>query len=219
MTRPRMGMTVFAIGAGLMGFVTVLGKAWLQPAMQELGIRGYEATYGDPGMLVFLLFALGFPLGIGLCLTGGLLWSDATRTRVGGFLALAVAAALLAILVPLIFGTANSPVFFGAGGILIMVLVMLSVWYWGRYRAGLPEAARTAVDLQAGGYLWFAVAAWNLCGVGGMPSFALYPQTMLNFDSQFFAVAQMKVVMASFILGWVFTALGFRRARHSAGRD
>ncbi len=59
------------------------------------------------------------------------------------------------------------------------------------------EAARTAADLQAGGYLWFAVAAWNLCGVGGMPSFALYPQKMLSFDSQFFAVAQMKVVMVS----------------------
>ena len=68
-------------------------------------------------------------------------------------------------------------------------------------------------DLQGAGYLCFAISAWNLCGIGGMPSFALEPTRMLALGSRSFAVGQMKVVMALLVLGWFFTALGYRKAR------
>ena len=61
------------------------------------------------------------------------------------------------------------------------------------------------------GYLCFALAAWNLCGVGVIPGMALYPEKMLALEPRFFAVAQMKAVMAFFLLGWIFTVIGIRK--------
>jgi hypothetical protein len=213
----RRGMFWFGAGVALMVFVTAFGKFSLQSTLSELGIQGYRATYGDPGMLRFLLFALGFPLGAGFCLVGAMRWSEQSCRRTLGFVALTVVAAFTSVLVPVIFGTNASPAYFGTGGVLILALVAAVFWYWGRYRGRLPEAMRAAADLQACGYLWFAVAAWNLCGVGSMPSYALDPVKMIQLGSQSFAVGQMKVVMLNLVLGWAFTVLGFRRALTVAG--
>jgi hypothetical protein len=86
------------------------------------------------------------------------------------------------------------------------------MWHWGRFRLRLNDAKREAADWQGLGYLSFALAAWNLCGFGGMPGFAVYPQKMIELNAIPFAVGQLKAVMALFILGWVFTVLGLRRA-------
>jgi hypothetical protein len=207
----RKGMIVLALGVAMMAGVTALGKWSLQPAFDPLGLAAYEATYGAPGMLKLLLFALGFPFGVGLCVIGAVLMSDGA-TRLWRFVALTLAGTILAVVTPGIFGHQPSPAYFGLGGVAILVLVATTAWYWGRHRATLPEAQRPATDLKAMGYFWFAVAAWNLCGVGGMPSYALYPELMLKFDSRAFAVGQLKSVMAALILGWLFTVLGWRRA-------
>lgn len=211
-TQQRRGVFWFGAGVALMVFVTAFGKWSLQPALSELGIHAYRATYGDPGMLRFLLFALGFPLGAGFCLVGAVRWSETSCRRSLWLVALTIVAALSSVLVPVVFGTSPSPGYFGTGGVLILALVAAVFWFWGRQRGHLPEAQRVATDLQACGYLWFAVAAWNLCGVGSMPSYALDPVKMIRLDSQGFAIGQMKVVMLDLLLAWLFTVLGFRRA-------
>jgi hypothetical protein len=208
----RKGTVWFGAGIALMVFVTALGKWSLQPALSEIGIHAYREMYGDRGMLRFLLFAVGFPLGAGMCLIGAMRWSETSCRRTLSFAALAVVAAFTSVLVPVLFGTGASPVYFGTGGVLILALVAAVFWFWGRQRARLPEVLRGAADLQACGYLWFAVAAWNLCGVGSMPSYALDPLKMIRFGSQAFATGQMKVVMLNLVLGWTFSVLGFRRA-------
>ena len=43
-------------------------------------------------------------------------------------------------------------------------------------------------------------------------SFAVYPEKMIALNAIPFAVGQLKAVMALFILGWIFTVLGLRRA-------
>jgi hypothetical protein len=210
--RSRSGVLLFFVGVTMMLAIAALGRFGLQPSMQDYGLRGYQAIYGDAGMLPFLVFALGFPVGAGLCAIGAVWMSAASRGTLRWFVTLTLVAAVTSVLVPAMFGAVVSPSYFGAGGVLILLLVAATFWYWGRYRAGLPETARGAADLQACGYLWFAVAAWNLCGVGGMPGYALYPERVIRFGSQGFAAGQMKVVMLCLVLGWTFSLLGFRRA-------
>jgi hypothetical protein len=75
-----------------------------------------------------------------------------------------------------------------------------------------------ALDLQAIGYFCFALAAWNSCGFGSVPSFALFPEKMIALGTRDFAVGQLKSIMAFFVLGWLFTMLGFFKASR-AGRS
>jgi len=131
------------------------------------------------------------------------------------FIGLALFSIAIIMFIHKILGVSHSPTYFGVGGISIMVLIAISIWYWGKYRAQVAIISRRAIDLQAVGYLFFALTAWNLCGVGGAPGFALYPDKMLSLEPKFFAVAQMKVVMAFFVISWVFTVLGLREASKS----
>jgi len=211
MTAQRNGMILYLIGVAVMVGDVVYGRT-LQTEVAELGIAGMQAKYGDIGGLKLLAFAFAFPLGVGVSLLGAALFGGTAETRAGRYGGIALLVVLVPILTPGVFGTAHSPSYFGAGGVLILVLVALSIWFWGRYRLRLPAATRPAADWQGLGYLAFALAAWNLCGFGGMPSFAVYPEKMLALHAIPFAVGQLKAVMALFILGWMFTALGLRRA-------
>lgn len=207
----RIGMTLYLIGLAVMVGDVVYGKA-IQAEVAELGIVGIQAKYGDIGGLKLLAFAFGFPLGVGISLLGAALFGGTAETRAGRYGGIALLVVLVPILTPGVFGTDHSPNYFGYGGLSILVLVALSIWFWGHYRRRVSAAMRPAIDWQGLGYLAFALAAWNLCGFGGMPSFAVYPEKMIALKAIPFAVGQLKAVMALFILGWVFTAMGLRRA-------
>lgn len=212
MNRDRLALSIYLLGVALMVGITIYGKL-LQPELNARGVAGMEATYGAVGLAMVLVFAFGFPLGIGLTYTGAVMFAPARR-RAGLFALLALIGTVSALLIHLIFGTHTSAWFFGTGGVTILILVALSAWWWGQYRARLDDAALATADLQGAGYLCFAIAAWNLCGVGAMPGFALYPESVLSLNSRSFAVGQMKVVMAFLVLGWLLTALSLRRAAH-----
>lgn len=207
----RIGMVLYLVGLAVMVGDVVYGRT-IQAEVAELGIVGIQAKYGDIGGLKLLAFAFGFPFGVGISLLGAALFGGTAETRAGRFGGIALLVVLVPILTPGVFGTAHSPNYFGYGGLSILVLVALSIWFWGRYRRRVPAALRPAVDWQGLGYLAFALAAWNLCGFGGMPSFAVYPEKMIALKAVPFAVGQLKAVMALFILGWVFTAVGLRQA-------
>jgi len=176
------------------------------------------------------LYIAGTILMVLATITGRIIQEDLARLGAQGFLesgnpinakpilfvGLAILSIVIIMFIHKVLGVSHSPAYFGAGGVSIMVLIAISIWYWGKYRAQLSPVSRKAVDLQAVGYLFFALAAWNLCGVGGPPGFALYPEKMLVLEPKFFAVAQLKVVMAFFVIAWVFTALGFKAATKSA---
>lgn len=210
----RLGLTLYAIGLAVMIGDVVYGKI-IQSEVTALGIAGIQAKYGDSGGLKLLAFAFGFPLGVGVAMLGAALTGGTAKTRIGRLGGIGLLVILVPILVPAVFGSAHSPDYFGYGGITILVLVAAATWFWGRYRLRVPEALRAAIDWQGLGYLAFALAAWNLCGFGGMPSFAVYPEKMIALNAIPFAVGQLKAVMALIILGWVFTVLGLRRAARS----
>lgn len=211
MNTQRLGSIVYLVGLVIMVGDIIYGKQ-IQTEVAALGLAGIQAKYGDAGGLKLLLFAFAFPLGVGVSLLGAALFGGTAKSRAGRIGGMALLVVLVPILTPGIFGMQHSPNYFGYGGMSILVLVAVAMWFWGKYRMRLSDAMRPAADWQGLGYLAFALAAWNLCGFGGMPGFAVYPEKMIALNAIPFAVGQLKAVMALFILGWIFTVLGLRRA-------
>jgi hypothetical protein len=211
MTGRRIGLALLVLGALLMAATVLLGKMFM-PELQGPDARPLSQLQGTGFMLRMLLFGLGFPLGLGLALAGAALFGEAGARR--GLLLLAAAglAVGLTMLVPGVFGRHHSPLFFGVGGVSILVLYLGAMWHWSRWRRALEGAARGGADLLGLGYLCFAIAAWNICGSGGLPGFALYPERVLALGTVELATGQLKVVMAFLLLGWLLTLLGLRRS-------
>lgn len=211
----RLGIGIYVLGLLLMVSDVIYGKQ-IQSEVAMLGLVGMQAKYGNSGVVKLLLFAFSFPLGLGLSLIGAALLGGTANSRAGRLGAIALLLVLVPIFAPGVFSTQHSPSYFGYGGMAILVLVAASLWFWGQYRLRLAGSMRTSADLQGLGLLSFALAAWNLCGFAGMPGFAVYPEKMLALAAIPFAVGQLKAVMALFVLGWIFTALGFHQAARTA---
>lgn len=207
----RLGLVMFLAGAAIMAGDVMYGK-YIQDEVARLGMSGLEAEQGQAGLGKLLLFAFSFPLGMGLSLLGAALFGGTANSRAGRLGGVALVLVLVPMFLPEILGKRHSAGYFGWGGISIMLLVAAALWFWGNYRQRLNDAQRAAADWQGLGYLAFALAAWNLCGFGSMPSFALYPEKMIALNAIPFAVGQLKAIMALFILGWLFTMLGLRKA-------
>jgi hypothetical protein len=211
----RFGLVMFLAGAAVMAGDVVYGKL-IQDEVARLGMSGLAAEQGQAGLGKLMLFAFSFPLGMGLSLLGAALFGGTAASRAGRLGGVALVLVLVPMFLPEVIGKQHSPRYFGYGGITIMVLVAAAIWFWGNYRLRLNDAKRVAADWQGLGYLAFALAAWNLCGFGSMPSFALYPEKMIALNAIPFAVGQLKSIMALFILGWAFTAIGLWRAQRTA---
>ena len=218
MSNSRAGVLVFFAGLTLMALSAVMGKVF-QSQLNELGITGLQQAHGMTGMVPAMVFFFAFPVGLVVCLMGAVNMRRTFHGQTWLFALLVLPAVAIVVLVPNVFGRELSPTYFGAGGIAILVLSAATIYYWGSYRARQPASHHTALDLQAAGYLFFALAAWNTCGFGGAPSFALLPEKMLALDTQTFAVGQLKSVMAFFVLGWLFTVLGFFKAARTARNE
>lgn len=218
MTQTKSAALVFILGTALMSATLILGK-YFMPEIQSGQAGRFADMRHSAAMLKLLVFAFGFPLGMGLTLFGAALFGGSRGLRSVLFALIALAGPLIMFLIPGLAGTERSPAYFGIGGLSIAVLFLISTWTWGRRRAHLAEQRRTSADLQALGYLCFALAAWNICGVGGMPGFALYPEKSAALDTSFFIIVNLKIAMAFFVLGWLFTAwAGLMAARRAVLR-
>ncbi len=215
------GIWIFCAGLIFMISAVLTGNI-IQPEVGKLGMDAYLAQNGASGWLGFMLFAFGFPLGLCICATGLFAASGGKGVGLLPFGILLLTAALLPVLVPLLLGRQPIAAFFGTAGYILLLLIVVTLWLWGLHRNGLKAAERTAADFQGAGYICFAMAAWNLCGVGGMPAYALTPARMLATGSRDFATGQMKTVMLLLLLGWLLTLFGYyqaaRNRKHQATR-
>lgn len=168
-------------------------------------------------MGLFFLFAFGTPLGFVIMLVSSLWYSARRQSNLVLYTLSAVFFLSFTISIPHIFGRNISSAYFGAGGFTILFCIIVTFWYWKKYRASLTTSHKVPLDIKAMGYLCFAMAAWNICGFGGPPSFALYPEKMLQLGTHAFAVGQLKAIMAYLVMGWLLTAWGMfktYRLRH-----
>lgn len=215
-THRTAGWLLFGLGTAVLGGTVVLGKLFM-PELQGESPQTLEAIQGTAAMAKLAAFGSSFPLGLSLAIVGAGLLGGASGRRAALLGAAALALIGISRLVPRIFGTESSALYFGSGGVMLLILMLMTAHAWSQQRLLLPAAGRAAADLQALGYLCFGIATWYLCGTGGMPGFALDPERMAAVGSLWFAVANYKVALALFVLGWVFTWLGLRRAVRAAG--
>ena len=198
-TSQKIGSAIFAIGA-----VYMFGLGWLYswrmvPAANQFGSDALSGFFG-------FLWALSVPLGAFVVAIGAALTARVER-RVFWLL----------ILLLVLFtswrttGTTNNmiPALFGIGGGLITSFFLGSVWHWAMTRPILTRAAKTGSDLRMVGYIFFVVAAWDLCGIFGMANFVLRPELADKFSvpitSTINSASGVNILLA---LGWAFTYFG-----------
>lgn len=171
-TSQKIGLAIFTIGA-----IYMFGSGWLYswkvvPAINNFG---WDAM---PGLVGFL-WGLSVPLGAFIVAIGAALSAGVER-RVFWMLILL----LLLFTAWQIIGTTREmiPALFGIGGGLITAFFLGSTWHWVQIRPTLNGAAKTGSDLRMIGFIFFVIAAWNLCGIFGVGNFVLRPELAAKFS-------------------------------------
>lgn len=209
------GIILFTAGLLMMIMAVVTGNI-LQTDITTLGIHNYLSRNGTGGWALFMLFAFGFPAGLAVSVSGLLAASEHRISRILSLGVLLIFACLMPVITLKFSGTDRSADFFGMAGYILMFLIVITMWHWSVYRSRVNKGLSLGADLQGAGYTFFAMAAWNLCGVGGMPSYTLDPEYMITAGTTSFATVQMKAVMLLIILGWLLTLLGYRASIHQS---
>ncbi len=215
--RQRLAVSLFVISAlvmigtvisGLFIEVELLGKVMRQIQQNRIPIGEFPPSV----MGRVFLFAFGLPLGLVALLGSSLMLSRERPARIRLMILWGFLIFSLVILVPKIFGREIGDLYFGTGGFIILGAIIASFWFWAKYRSDLNPALKSAADFKALGYLCFGIAAWQICGFSAAPSFALFPDEMLELGVRPFAIGQAKAIMAYFVFGWVFTAIGWYKS-------
>ncbi len=200
-TSRRVGMIIFGIGVVYIFIVSGLSTWWIVPLMREIGLYGFSTAV--------MIWAVSAPLGALLLAVGGAAVAPDRRFWV------AVIATMLIVLW-LSSGPISQviPPLFGIGGSLIMLSFLGCAWNWIKLRPQLSAAARPAADLQMLGQVFFFIAAWNLCGLMGAPTFVLRPELSQQFDMSALAINVGTAVLIFLTIGWgcIFFSQRMRKA-------
>jgi hypothetical protein len=66
------------------------------------------------------------------------------------------------------------------------------------------------------GYIFFVVAAWDLCGIFGIANFVLRPDLAVKFSVPISStINAASTVMVLLVLGWGFTFFGHLKSRQA----
>ena len=213
----RPGHVLFAVGV-LVIIIAVAQGFFLDREMLANMMRQVQqiSTSGRPPRSPIMgrafLFAFGLPLGLVLLFVSGLIASREPRAKTRRSLGIGLLLVFLMIIIPRIFGWESSNAYFGIGGVIVLIGLIAVFWLWAQHRQKLSAGEQSAADWKALGYLCFGIAAWNICGFSSAPSFALFPEKMIELGIRPFAVGQLKAIMAYLALGWTFTAIGFAKS-------
>ncbi|MEW6186257.1 MAG: hypothetical protein AB1585_11015 [Thermodesulfobacteriota bacterium] len=156
----------------------------------------------------YLLWAYSFKLGVFFVGLGVLLRTSIPKRRFWLIVCGGIVYLLLAY-TPL---PGPYPLFFGMGGILITLLLVLILRRWANEHDQLKELGKTSSDYRLIGYFFFAMATYNLCPLMGVKTFGLYPEKMIRFGLQTEAASFASRIMIELVLGWFFIFLSHRRA-------
>jgi hypothetical protein len=210
-TSQKIGLVIFAIGA-----VYMFGLGWLYswrmvPAANQFGSDAYSSS------LLGFIWSLSVPLGAFIVAIGAALIAKVER-RVFWLLILL----LVLFTAWRISGTTDHmvPALFGVGGGLITLFFLGSTWQWARTRPKLTGAVKTGSDLRMVGFIFFVVAAWDLCGIFGIANFVLRPELADKFSmpisSTINSASGVNILLA---LGWAFTYFGQLVSRQAQAVD
>lgn len=209
-TSQKIGLVVFTIGGAYMLGLGWLYSWWMVPAANQIGSDAYSGLFGS-------VWALSVPLGAFIVAIGAALIARVER-RVFWLLILLVVLSIVWKMV----GTSSQmiPALFGVGGGLITLFFIGSTWLWARTRPTLSGAGKTGSDLRMVGFIFFVVAAWNLCGIFGMANYVLRPELAAKFSVPIGStIDSASYVLVLLVLGWGFTYLGQLVSHRAPGVD
>jgi hypothetical protein len=205
-TSQKIGWVVFTIGGVYMLALGWLYSWWVVPAANQVGAEAYSGLVG-------FLWALSVPLGAFIVAFGAALIAKVER-RVFWLLILLVVLFTAWRMV----GTTRQmvPALFGVGGGLITLFFLGSAWHWARIRPSLSGPEKTGSDLRMVGFVFFVVAAWDLCGIFGMANFVLRPELASKFNVPIGStINAASGVLVLLVLGWGFTYFGQLKSRQA----
>ena len=202
------GMVLIVTGLVLMILALVSFLIMGEP-VKKMGMEAYLEQGGLLGRFAHILYMAGYEAGLVMFMAGSLIHSLARNIRIFWSVTAGVLVFAGIYLLPLLLGPGHAPDFFMAGGIILFVLTLLLVWFWSRERTLIDLRYRAAADLKMTGYLFLLLATWNVCRLGGMPFFTLYPDKMMIFQTLSGAIIHTKLLLLYFILGWFFVGLGY----------
>jgi len=206
----QIGWGVFIIGGLYMFGLGWLYSWWVVPAANQFGSDAYSGLLG-------FIWSLSVPLGAFIVAIGAALIARIERREFWLLILLVVIFTIWQIA-----GTAKQmvPALFGVGGGLITLFFLGSTWHWAKTRPSLTRAERTGSDLRMVGFIFFVIAAWNLCGIFGIANYVLRPELADKFsvpiDSTINAASSVIVLL---VLGWGFTFFGQLLSRQAQAVD
>ncbi len=195
----KIGWVIFTIGVVYMFVLGWLHSWWVVPAANQFGSDAYSNLLG-------FFWAWSVPLGAFIVVLGAALVARVER-RVIWLLVLL----LVLFMAWRIAGTTSRiiPALFGLGGGLITLFFIGSTWQWARTRPTLSVAGKTGSDMRMIGFIFFVVAAWDLCGIFGIGNFVLRPGLAAQFSvpvaSTINAAHSVQILL---VLGWGFNYFG-----------
>jgi len=202
--RRKVASTILIGACIVLMLYAVLAGLWLQPDYTRLGLEGVFNQRGTAGVVAFWLWLSSIPLAMILGVVGAAIAAHAKAGRIWTLGSAGVVFLMIPVILGAILGRSVPPIF-GAGGILIELFLLLSLWFWARERATLTGKQQLAADLRIAGLMFFAFASWFICGIGAMPVFALYPERMIEFNMRPLAINMMYGILSYFVLGWGLT--------------
>lgn len=207
------------IGIGILFLINaILGRYIVLPGYMS-SLETGKGTLEAAGQAVPLLkiirymvwaysFKLGmFFVGIGVLLRASIPSRSFWVTLIGGILYLVLAYTPV---------PGPYPLFFGLGGTLITLLLVLIFIDWAREYGRLTEFLKTAARYRLIGYFFFAMATYNLCPLMGVKTFGLYPEKMIRFGLQSEAASFASRVMIELVLGWLCIFLSHRKSSQTS---
>jgi hypothetical protein len=159
----------------------------------------------------YIVWAYSFKLGIFFFVTGILLRTSITTAR----FRLLVGGGILYLLLAYVPLPGPYSLFFGIGGGLITVLLVLIFIKWSEERDFLKDPEKTSADYRLVAYFFFAMATYNLCPLMGVKTFGLYPEKMVRYGLQTEASSFASHIMIELVLGWFFIFLSYQKARRT----
>lgn len=205
---------IFLLGIGLIFLINaIFGRYLVLPgylSSLEAGRHSVESASQTVPLwkiIRYLLWAYSFKLGIFFLGLGVLLRAAIPRGRFW----LIMSGGILYLLLAYLPFPGTYPLFFGMGGGLMTLLLVLIFFNWAKEHGRLREAEKKASDYRLIGYFFFAMATYNLCPLLGVKTFGLYPEKMIQYHLQADASSFASRIMIELVLGWVFIFLSYHK--------
>jgi hypothetical protein len=209
-TSQKIGWILFWLGAIYMFGLGWLYSWWVVPAANQIGVEAYSGLVG-------FLWALSVPLGAFIVAIGAALIAQVERRTFWLLILLVVLFTVWRIV-----GTTRQmvPALFGIGGGLITLFFLGSAWHWAKIRPALIGPDKTGSDFRMVGFVFFVVAAWDLCGIFGIANYVLRPNLADKFNVPIGStINAASGVLVLLVLGWGFTYFGQLKSRQAQAME